>query len=252
MNKLLSGIVAACSLATLFFVPLVHAESGYINQADIDAIDKVFTATEAFNTEYAKEDSTLESVGEKGAAVSTVLGELIALSFNTSISDEYTKEAGTLKSAATDLKSVMDTLPTIVETKDEAKLSEFEAAYNEKLQAYDKQTANFNKAVDNKTASEGNGYLWLVLATAAVSAGGFVWAFFLQDKNVNEELKKAKKGVAFASIAPLAGAVVTYITFMFADQLGGTYFIAWGPVLIGGIVLVQSIVNYVKLAKISK
>lgn len=249
MKKLFTAILAALTAATLFAAPAAQAEGGYINQTDIDAINKVSSLSTTFQEVYADANTTREAVSQKAAALSKAFGELIDHEFNTTIGQDYTKHTETLKAAAREAKKSLDNLQTSLTAQDEAGLAQFETSYNTQIDAYNKAAANMNASVEVRNASEGTLYLSMLVGTGVLTVAAFLWAFMGGKKQSSPELAKARQAVAFTSIAPLVGAGITYVSFLFADQLGGSYYIAYGPILFGAVIFIQSIVQYLKAKK---
>ena len=106
----------------------------------------------------------------------------------------------------------------------------------------------------NKAASEANSYaeyffLLVTIAAAAMAVGSFIWFAIGRSKQPSPDLLAARKAVAFSSLIPLVGAVVTYATFMLASNAGGTYTVAYGLILIGLASYISSILRYIILAR---
>ncbi len=89
----------------------------------------------------------------------------------------------------------------------------------------------------------------MTIAAAAMAAGSFVWFAIGRSKQPSPDLLAARKAVAFSSLIPLVGAVITYATFMLASNAGGTYTVAYGLILIGLAAYVSSILRYIILAR---
>ena len=89
----------------------------------------------------------------------------------------------------------------------------------------------------------------MTIVAAVIAAGSFVWFAIGRGKQLSPSLLAARKSVAFSSLAPLIGAVITYATFILASNTGGTYTIAYGLILIGSVVYILSVVQYINLAK---
>ena len=92
-------------------------------------------------------------------------------------------------------------------------------------------------------------FLLVTIAAAAMAVGSFVWFAIGRGKQLSPSLLAARKSVAFSSLAPLVGAVVTYATFILASNTGGTYTIAYGLILVGSAVYIISVVQYITLAR---
>lgn len=249
MNKLYRGIIAVLAPA-VFCVAPVHA-TGYVNQADVDIIDQATNVYKGFADEVSNSNASRDSIRAKAALAATAFANVANHNFSTSLGDKYTQEATVLKQQAEALKGQLDKAPGIFDTGDEATVNKYLQDVDLAATKFDNQMNHVNDAVGESNSAKGNNYLWLVVVAGIVSAGAFAWAFVLsKQKQLSQQLLQARKGIAFASLAPLAGALITYVSYMFADKLGGSYVIAYGPVLVGAFVLVQAIANYAKLAKL--
>lgn len=247
--KHLYGFVTALTLvASLLAAPISAATSGYVNQSDIDVLDEATTSFIAFTDEVGSDSSTIESVDTKASAASSALQQVVDHSFSTELGDQYTTEASTLKSEASNLKTEVDRVTDVLNTQDEAQITAYFDGLEVAATRFDDQVSKLNNAVDSSNNATGIGYLWLVIVTAVISIAAFVWSFAVK-KQESLEARQHRKQVAYTSLAPLAGALITYVTFLFADQLGGSYFIAYGPVLFGGVVFIQAIVRYLQVSK---
>lgn len=147
---------------------------------------------------------------------------------------------------------VLDGTPTTILAFDQAAAQTLITRYNDNLKTFDKSITDLNTAVDTgnkesekKESSEKLAMAIPAIVGAVISGLLFFWA--KAGKNIDQCLKDAKMGVARGSLAPLAGLVITALTFIFADKLGGRYFISWGLVLFGGIFFIRSIVEYFKV-----
>lgn len=248
MRRFYTLLAAVVVAAALGYAP-AQAE-GYVNQADVDTIDKALEVYSAFAKETGNNASTADSVKAKAALAATEFGVVASHSFATGLGDAYTREAAALKQEATALKAQLDKAPTVIGVGDEAAVNAYLDGLDAAAAKFDTQMGKLNGAVDESNNATGNNYLWMVIAAAVLTAGAFVWAFVLsKQKQLSDQLGKARKGIAYASLAPLAGALITYVSYMFADKLGGSYIIAYGPVVFGVIILAQAVVNYVKLVK---
>jgi hypothetical protein len=248
MKQLYRFIAALTLVASVIAAPISAAQSGYVNQSDIDVLDKAISAFTDFVDEVGSDSASIESVDAKALAASTALQQVADHQFSTDLGEQYSTEAVALKSEAQTLKTEVGKVTSVLQVGDEAQIT----AYFDDLEAsatrFENQVDKLNTAVDTSNNATGMGYLWLVIATAILSAAAFVWSFVLK-KEEAPEARNLRRLVAYTSLAPFAGALITYITFLFADQLGGSYFIAYGPVLFGGIIFVQAVVRYFQVAR---
>lgn len=250
MKQLVTILTAAFVTATIAFVP-VHA-TGYVNQADIDAIDSANNAYAAFADETDNNNATIESMAAKATAAANAFETLAQRSYSTGLGTSYTNEATTLKTESGKLRDKLQQFNTVTATKDETAINNYFTELDQQVKSFDNQVEKLNSAVDESNNSTSNWFLWVLIATVVVSAAAFVWAFLLEKKPSSPELTKARRQVAYMSLAPILGAAITFLTFMFASQTGGGYTIMYGLVVLGAIALIQAIARYAKLAKMAK
>lgn len=225
-----------------------HASAaGYSNQTDIDETVKVHESLTAFVDETNDPTATTVSLKSKAGSASDAVAGLIQHDFSTNVGKKYTEAAGALKEAAQSLKQAIDGLGTALDSHDQNTIQAAFGNLENKLTAYDDQMEVLNNSVESSNSSIGNTYLYLLIATVIIAGVAFAWAF--SGKTTTDQLKKAKRAVAYSALAPVAGAAITYVSFLFAEKTSGTYWIAWGPVVIGVIVMIRYIGEYLKLKK---
>ncbi|PID33557.1 hypothetical protein CR969_00090 [Candidatus Saccharibacteria bacterium] len=251
MRKFIKGFLAALVAATFALSP-VHA-SGYINQADISTIDSAIGAYTKF-IDTTNDSDFIESPGLAKSKAALAVKHMEILSnhtFSKDLGDKYTQESEVLKSKAAALGKELSKFDKVVASADRDKINTYFSGLNKQAKQLDDQIDKLNDAVDESNNSVGVGYLWATVASAILAVGAFIWAFGFGKKDAakSKELAKARRQVAYGSLAPLAGAAITYFSFMFADELGGSYVIAYGPILFGAIFLVKAIANYINLSK---
>ena len=251
MKKLITLFTAFLLVATLSLSSSAQAATTYVNQSDIDVLDTASKAFGEFVDETNKDSATIATVEAKATVASAAFDAVNNHGFSTELGEKYTTEAAALKNEANDLKTKINEVSSVLQSNDQTKIENYFNELNDSATRFDQQGSKLNAAVDESNNASSIGYLWLVIATGVLAAGAFAWAF-LVNKQASSELTKSGRTIAYASLAPLAGALITYVTFIFADKLGGSYFIAYGPVLFGGIVFVQSITKYVAQAKQTK
>lgn len=235
-------------LTAVVFGSSAAGAQGYVNQVDVDATNRVYTSVSAFFDETNDSSSTPESVVSKATAASSSLDSLIAHSFSTKLGDTYVKEADNLKDAAKSLQAKINGVSAAIDTQDEATITAYFEGLSAEAKAFDVQIEKLNASVEEANTSMGTGYLWMVIAAGAIAAAAFGWAFGTK-KPTDKDALKAKRTIAYASLAPLAGALITYISFMAADSTGGGYLIAWGPIVVGVIIMIRSVMNYISVTK---
>ena len=213
--------------------------ASYANQADIDIIaasNKAYVDfIKAINDEKSVADGTVLA---QTAAASSAFNNVASHNFSSKLGVKYIKKSAEVKKYAGEIKVLFDKIAVVLRERDYNAVNQYSAAIEEV----------------NKAASESNSYaeyffLLVTIATAATAVGSFIWFAISRSKQLSPSLLAARKSVAFSSLAPLIGAVITYATFILASNTGGTYTIAYGLILIGSVVYILSVVQYINLAK---
>ena len=216
--------------------PFASAAS-YANQADIDIIaasNKAYVDfIKAINDEKSVADGTVLA---QTAAASSAFNNVASHNFSSKLGVKYIKKSAEVKKYAGEIKVLLDKIAVVLRERDSVK--KYSAAIEEM----------------NIAASESNSYaeyffLLVTIAIAAMAVGSFVWFAIGRGKQLSPSLLAARKSVAFSSLAPLVGAVITYATFILASNTGGTYTIAYGLILVGSAVYIISVVQYITLAR---
>lgn len=251
MRKFIKGFLAALVAATFALSP-VHA-SGYVNQADVAMIDSALSAYTEF-AEATSDSDFVESprlAKSKASLAAEYMRVLSNHPFSKRLGSKYIQESEVLKSKAKVMGEKLSQFDDVIDKPEKAKLIAYFKDVNQQAKQLDDQIDKLNEAVAESNTSAGAGYLWATIASAVLAVGAFIWAFGFGKKDAakSKELVKARHQVAYVSLAPLAGAAITYGSFMFAEQLNGSYVVAYGPMLFGAIFLVKAIANYVNLSK---
>lgn len=244
---MVATFVVAGALAVA--APLQASASGYVNQADIDIVQELDKQATTFWEHAESETTSLETIVSEGTKLKAAFQAVADHSFNTEISSDYFKAADDMKAATRQGAEVTGVFIEGIQSEDQAAQQAAGETFNTSMkEVMDKISAadtKMSEAIDASNNQEGTLYLVLTAAAAVMSLGSFIWAFRKQE--ATPELTKVRRGVAFGSLWILAGAALTYGTFLFADKLGGSYYIMYGPVVFGAILFVSSIANYVKL-----
>ena len=224
--------------------------ASYTNQADIDIIavsNKAYVDfIKAINDEKSVADGTVIA---QTAAASSAFNNVASHNFSSKLGVKYIKKSTEVKKYAGEIKVLLDEIAVVLRERD------YNAA-NQYLEQIRNSVKKYSAAIEemNKAASESNSYaeyffLLVTIAIAAMAAGSFVWFAIGRGKQLSPSLLTARKSVAFSSLAPLVGAVITYATFILASNTGGTYTIAYGLILVGSAVYIISVVQYITLAR---
>ena len=228
---------------------LVSAVS-YVNQTDIDVIAASNKAYSDFIEVINDEKSVANGAAlAQAAAASSAFNNVASHTFSSKLGIKYVKKSAEVKKCAGEIRVLLDKIAVVLRERD------YNAA-NQYLEQIRNSVKKYSAAIEeiNKAASESNSYaeyffLLVTIAIAAMAVGSFVWFAIGRGKQLSPSLLAARKSVAFSSLAPLVGAVITYATFILASNTGGTYTIAYGLILIGSVVYILSVVQYINLAK---
>ena len=224
--------------------------ASYANQADIDIIaasNKAYVDfIKAINDEKSVADGTVLA---QTAAASSAFNNVASHNFSSKLGVKYIKKSAEVKKYAGEIKVLLDKIAVVLRERDYNAVNQYLAQTRNSVKKYSTAIEEVNKA-----ASESNSYaeyffLLVTIATAAMAVGSFIWFAISRSKQPSPDLLAARKAVAFSSLIPLVGAVVTYATFMLASNAGGTYTVAYGLILIGSVAYVCSIVRYIILAR---
>ncbi len=229
--------------------PFASAAS-YANQADIDIIavsNKAYVDfIKAINDEKSVANGTVIT---QTVAASSAFNDVASHNFSSKLGVKYIKKSTEVKKYAGEIKVLLDEIAVVLRERD------YNAA-NQYLEQIRNSVKKYSAAIEeiNKAASESNSYaeyffLLVTIAIAAMAVGSFVWFAIGRGKQLSPSLLAARKSVAFSSLAPLVGAVITYATFILASNTGGTYTIAYGLILVGSAVYIISVVQYITLAR---
>ncbi len=224
--------------------------ASYANQADIDIIavsNKAYVDfIKAINDEKSVANGTVIT---QTVAASSAFNNVASHNFSSKLGVKYIKKSTEVKKYAGEIKVLLDEIAVVLRERD------YNAA-NQYLEQIRNSVKKYSAAIEemNKAASESNSYaeyffLLVTIAIAAMAVGSFVWFAIGRNKQLSSDLLAARKSVAFSSLAPLVGAVITYATFILASNTGGTYTIAYGLILVGSAVYIISVVQYITLAR---
>ena len=224
--------------------------ASYANQSDIDII----AASNRAYVDFIKAINDEKSVADgkviaQTAAASSAFNNVASHNFSSKLGVKYIKKSTEVKKYAGEIKVLLDKIAVVLRERDYN-------AVNQYLEQTRNSVKKYSAAIEevNKAASESNSYaeyffLLVTIAAAAMAAGSFVWFAIGRSKQPSPDLLAARKAVAFSSLIPLVGAVVTYATFMLASNAGGTYTVAYGLILIGLASYISSILRYIILAR---
>ena len=224
--------------------------AGYVNQADIDII----TASDKAYTDFIKSTNDEKSVTNgmvlvRAAAASSAFRNVANHNFSSKLGAEYSRKAAEVKKYAGETKVLLDKIAAALRGNDYNSANQYLNQIQNSAKKYYAAMEGMNKAVGESNSHSGILYLSVTIVAAVIAAGSFVWFAIGRGKQLSPSLLAARKSVAFSSLAPLVGAVVTYATFILASNTGGTYTIAYGLILIGSVVYILSVVQYINLAK---
>lgn len=229
----------------------------HVNQSDVDAIGKVNTDLEAFTRTYAKQDLQQSELLTALTELQVSLKSLEDHAFSLKLGNGYTQAANELKTKTGKLREIVDNGISVLTGGDvtarKKASEEFPKQFNTAIDEYNAAIKNLDKATEeaNKKQSieAGLPYLIILILSVLLAIAMFIWAFAKQVSPI--QLRKARRMVALATLVPLAGAAITYITFLIASQQqnGGTFTIMTGLMIFGLVVFVRALINYHKLKK---
>ena len=226
--------------------------AGYVNQADIDII----TASDKAYTDFIKSTNDEKSVTNgmvlvRATAASSAFRDVANHNFSSKLGAEYSRKAAEVKKYAGETKVLLDKIAAALRGNDynSNSANQYLNQIQNSAKKYYAAMEGMNKAVGESNSHSGILYLSVTIVAAVIAAGSFVWFAIGRGKQLSPSLLAARKSVAFSSLAPLIGAVITYVTFILASNTGGTYTIAYGLILIGSVVYILSVVQYINLAK---
>lgn len=224
--------------------------ASYANQADIDII----AASNKAYVDFIKAINDEKSVADgkviaQTAAASSAFNSVASHNFSSKLGVKYIKKSAEVKKYAGEIKVLLDKITVVLRERDYNTVNQYLEQIRDSVKKYSAAIEEVNKA-----ASESNSYaeyffLLVAIAAAVMAVGSFVWFAIGRRKQSSPDLLAARKAVAFSSLIPLVGAVVTYATFMLASNAGGTYTVAYGLILIGLASYISSILRYIILAK---
>ena len=243
------GIILAALVAVSAGGSFASA-AGYVNQADIDII----TASDKAYTDFIKSTNDEKSVTNgmvlvRATAASSAFRDVANHNFSSKLGAEYSRKAAEVKKYAGETKVLLDKIAAALRGNDYNSANQYLNQIQNSVKKYYAAMEGMNKAVSESNSHSGILYLSVTIVAAVIAAGSFVWFAIGRGKQLSPSLLAARKSVAFSSLAPLIGAVITYVTFILASNTGGTYTIAYGLILIGSVVYILSVVQYINLAK---
>lgn len=247
MKFIITSLVALAMVVGLGATSSQAYASGYINQADVDITQKAYDDISEFNAAFSNANSTQAQVQSAATTAETSLDAIINHSFSTKLGSDYVAKTDEVKKTAKSLKTAMQAVVASAFTEGSATYTADLATYNQAVDSFDAAVKNVDTAVETSNSQSGIMYLMTLIGTVVLTIGALIWS--RQGVTGNADLARAKKQVFLASLWPLGGAVITYGTYFFADALGGSYFIAWGLILIGFIAFIKSVIEYAKVSK---
>lgn len=229
----------------------------HVNQSDVDAIGKVNTDLEAFTRTYTKQDLQQSELLTALTELQVSLKSLEDHAFSLKLGNGYTQAANELKTKTGKLREIVDNGISVLTGGDVTARKkageEFPKQFNTAIDEYNAAIKNLDKATEEANKKQsievGLPYLIILILSVLLAIAMFIWAFAKQVSPI--QLRKARRMVALATLVPLAGAAITYITFLIASQQqnGGTFTIMTGLMIFGLVVFVRALINYHKLKK---
>jgi hypothetical protein len=234
---------------SLLVVPVSAMAATYVNDADVTVVNTALTTVDNYTKALNDSSVPISTVVTDGTAAQDSLRAVATHTFVTSLGSNYEEIAGSLKTDASDVATQIENIDTALAANDNTKADSYISSFNSALDKFNSDESSLNSSVDTQNATvirkektATTGYLALFIATLLLTIGSFAWA--LRNRGTNSSLDTARLKVAKASIFPLIGGAITYGTFLSATKTGGTYFIAYGPMLIGGAAFARALAAY--------
>ena len=234
------------TMLTLLLAPgTVFAE--YVNDADVTLVDAAITSVSELS---ATIDSETTSADDVIAAAEDAEAKLLTIekhSFSTALGTEYTDASMEVKSNAKELAVHIAAISAVFEATEE-QTTEYFDTYGSLIDDLNASLDVLWVSVDEANSGETNLYTAVLVACGLVTIGTLIWSR-RGWQSLAKEKRAARKAVVVASIWPLAGALITYLTWTFADKLDGTAFVAWGLILFGFMAYGKAVMSYVATNK---
>lgn len=234
------------TLAFLGLSATASAATDAVNQRDINKIERASTRVSQFLQKLSSGGTSRTSVIVSAKLASSALDDLANHDFY-NLGSEYKAASVKVKESAAKLKKDTDKMVAAIRAKDEKGYSDASQSFKADAKAFDTSIDDLNTAVSNSSDPNQWLYVSILVACAVVALVSFIWAFAFGNVN-NPALLNARRTIAYTSLVPVIGAAITVVSYMFAKN-GGSYIIAYGPVLFGLIVFVRAIFDYFKLKK---
>ncbi|HSX36402.1 MAG TPA: hypothetical protein VLH84_05720 [Patescibacteria group bacterium] len=241
-------LAAAVLITGLFTAPAFAVSSGgHVNDADIDALTSTLDAINVYTGALEDSSVPISEVVADGQAAQAKIAAFGAHSFVTSLGSAYSHSAASLKQDVSTISTDIGIIDGDLQRNDITQANTDNTALNTHIDQFNNDVTALNASVDTHNApivrqekTMNVAYLGLLIVTVVICAGSFAWA---KRQKMDPLDAHARMSVAKTSIAPVVGAAITFGSFYLAKN-GGTYFIAWGPVAVGGIAYVRSLANY--------
>jgi hypothetical protein len=254
MKQLRSIFVALVAIIGLVALPVSVAADNtqYVNNEDINVAQAALDSLNTFTSALSNTAVTLPTVISDGMAAQTQLTDLGKHGFVTSLGDKYTQATDALKQDSTLISTDIGNIDTALQANDITKANSYVTPLNHDIDQFNSDTELLNSGVDthntqrSKTVKTQSGlYLGLLIAAVVLAVASFGW--YKRSVGDPDVVTRARRSVALASIWPLIGAAITYISFRVASKNGGTYIIAYGPILFGVLAYVRVVANYKRI-----
>ena len=219
---------------------IAHAE--YANQADYDVMDAAAVSLDNFVTIANDENTTQEQVTQAAYDAESSLEEAAKHTYSTDINDLYTEATKEFASAAGALAVHLAGVE-IVFTGSEDEATAYFDTYNQLSDDFYAAGDAINVSIDEADRGETTLYLLALVGTVIVSIGTLIWARHGWARYSTEK-RRARMALVKSSLWPLAGALITFVTWVYADKIGGQYYVVWGLILFGFAAYIREILQY--------
>ncbi len=239
---------------------LAHVEAPYRNQRDFDRIEHINTSLKKFAAEYNNKKATTDILKVKNRDLGVALAAVVDSTPDKGLSDSYIESRNNFNRAVLALKKLTDTFPTVLDSKDATKMTAFSEELNTAIKNYNDAVDKLNKSVgvvdiERHSQHTPHVYVWALALGVVLAVVSWSWVLVCHIRRDHHKVtQRARLVVAWSSLWPFVGAIFVYAAFNLTEpeQRGGVFYIVYGPVFLGVVLLFQAILNYRKVQKASR
>lgn len=244
-------LVMVVGLVTLLLAPAAAQAAG-TQQQIADVTDNLTTAIQAttFRQATTADEYLSRFVAEYpalGRALDTATTGFDAAAASAS-NTTFKNFALQFAAASQGMRSALDALNGAITRQDNAAIGTAVGAIPGAYQAMGAAIDDYNSYLKaHPEAGHPLLVFYLVLMILSVAIAIAALAFWLQADGrdpVSATLKRLRYAMLMASILPVVGSAVTYFWYRYAIVHGGSYFVLWGPVVLGFVVFLTRVNTY--------